>query len=92
MARGYDAKAGRDGLIVFRPKRRKARLPLRGLAILAITPLCFKGLVLMKIGDLAYQARVDALTSGSMAEQIGGYLLQIDPVTRFLAGQFAALF
>ncbi|HEY9037380.1 MAG TPA: hypothetical protein VIN05_00320 [Roseovarius sp.] len=92
MARGYEAKVGRDGLIVFRPKRRKPRLPLRGLAILIAAFFGFKVLVLMQIGDLAYQARIDAMMSRSTAERVGAYALQIDPVTRTIARQLAPLF
>ncbi len=92
MARGYDAKVGRDGLIVFRPKRPKPRLPLRGLILLVAAFIGFKVLVLMQIGDLAYQTRIDAMMSGSKAEKVGAYVLQIDPVTRTIADQLAPLF
>lgn len=92
MARGYDAKVGRDGLIVFRPKRQKARLPLRSLIVVAVAFIGFKVLVLMQIGDAAYQARIDAMMTGSMGEQAGGYVLQLDPVTRTVAEQLAPLF
>ncbi len=92
MARGYEAKVGRDGLIVFRPKRRKPRLPLRSMVLMIAAFFGFKVLVLMQIGDLAYQARIDALMSGSAAEQAGALVLQVDPVTRTIADQLAPLF
>lgn len=92
MARGYEAKVGRDGLIVFRPKRRKPRLPVRGLVVLIAAFFAFKVLVLMQIGDVAYQARVDAMMSGSFDERMGGIVLQIDPLTRTIAWQLAPLF
>lgn len=92
MARGYDAKVGRDGLIVFRPRRRKTRLPLRVLLLTVIAFIGFKVLVLMQIGDLAFQARIDAMMSGTVAEQIGGYILQLDPLTRLIADQLAPFF
>lgn len=92
MARGYKAKVGRDGLIVFRPKRRKISLPLRSLIVLIVAFFGFKVLVLMQIGDLTYQARMDALMGGSLVEQAGAYLLQLDPVTRMIAAQLTPLF
>ncbi len=92
MARGYEAKVGRDGLIVFRPKRRKPRLPLRGLAILIAAFFGFKVLVLMQLGDLMYQARVDAMMSGSFTERMGAVALQIDPLTQTIAQQLTPLF
>lgn len=97
MARGYDAKVGRDGLIVFRPKRRKAglplrNLPLRGLFLLVAAFFGFKVLVLLQIGDLAYQTRIDAMMSGTIAERAGAWALQIDPLTRTIVQQLAQMF
>ncbi|PVA10502.1 hypothetical protein DC366_09025 [Pelagivirga sediminicola] len=92
MARGYDAKVGRDGLIVFRPKRRRPSLPLRSLALLLVAFFAFKIFVLMQIGDLAYQARIDAMMDGSLPVQLGAYALQIDPLMRIVATQLAPFF
>ncbi len=92
MARGYDAKVGKDGLIVFRPRRRKLRLPLRGLFTLVAAFVGFKVLVLLQLGDLVYQARVEAMLTGSLPEWLGAQALGIDPVTRIIAGQLAPFF
>jgi hypothetical protein len=92
MARGYSAKVGHDGLIVFRAKRHRPNLRVRGLLVLIAAFVGFKVFVLMQIGDLAYQARIDALMSGSVAEQVGAYALQLDVVTRTIAAQLAPFF
>jgi hypothetical protein len=92
MARGYDARVGKDGLIVFRPRRRKLQVPLRGLVTLVAAVVGFKVLVLMQLGDLAYQARVDAMMAGALPERLGAQALRIDPVTRIVAGQLAPFF
>jgi hypothetical protein len=91
LARGYEAKVRPDGLIVFRPKRRRVNLPLRGLAMTLAAFIGFKVVVLMHLGDLSYQARIDALAAGSAAEKAGAWIMQIDPVTRTIAGQIAPL-
>ena len=91
MARGYDAKVGRDGLIVFRPKRKRRALPVRALLVTIAGFIAFKVLVLMSIGDIAYEERVAALAAGSVAEQAGAFVMQIDPVTQIIAAQLAPL-
>ena len=91
MARGYDAKVGRDGLIVFRPRRQRRSIAWRPLVLLIAAFFGFKVFILMQIGDLAYQQRVDTLTAGGLAEQIGAYFMQIDPVTRAVAVQITPL-
>lgn len=91
MARGYDAKVGRDGLIVFRPKRKRRSIPARALLVTIAAFFGFKVLVLMSIGDIAYDERVAALASGSAAERAGAIVMQIDPLTRSIADQLAPL-
>ncbi|WP_324751791.1 hypothetical protein [Roseovarius sp. Pro17] len=92
LAHGYEAKVGRDGLIVFRPKRRRRGVPLRSLIILIAAFVGFKVLVLMQIGDISYQERVNALASGTAPERIGAFAMQIDPVTRIIVQQVVPLF
>ncbi len=87
MARGYDCKVGRDGLIVFKPKRRRARFPWKGLMLLAIGVLSFKGLVIAYTGDDAYDQRVAELRVGTMPEQFGAVVMQTDPVSAMIATQ-----
>lgn len=88
MARGYDARVGHDGLIVFHPKRRKSRkkgFHLRALLLLPLALVGFKVLVLMQVGDASYQTRLDAMNAGTMPERAGAFVLQVDPVTRTVA-------
>ncbi|MFX0542812.1 hypothetical protein ACEWPM_013890 [Roseovarius sp. S4756] len=91
LARGYDAKVGSDGLIVFRPKRRRPGIPVRGIVLGLAAFFGFKALVLMQLGDIAYQDRVDGLAAGSAAEKAGAWIMQIDPVTEVIAAQIAPL-
>ncbi|MEB8388996.1 hypothetical protein OO012_17340 [Rhodobacteraceae bacterium KMM 6894] len=92
MARGYDSKVGRDGLIVFRPKRRKAAMPVRGLILAAVALFGFKALVIVQLGASTYDARVEGLQAGTTLEQIGAFVMQADPVSAALAVQMAPLF
>ncbi len=91
LARGYSASVGRDGLIVFRPKRRRPGLPLRGIALALIAFFGFKALILMQLGETSYQARASALAAGNFGEQVGAWMMQLDPITRAIAAQIAPL-
>ncbi len=91
LARGYKAKVGRDGLIVFQPKRRRAGLPVRGILLTVVAFFAFKALVLLHLGDVAYSERADALAAGTVAEQVGAWVMQIDPVTHTIVTQIAPL-
>lgn len=92
LAQGYDCKVGRDGLIVFRPKRRKASFPIRGLVLAVLAFVCFKGLVMAQIGPALYQSRVDTLGEGAVFERIGAFVMQADPVTVYIAETLAQVF
>ncbi len=85
LAQGYSARVSKDGLIVFRPKRRQSRISLRGVALLAVGFLCFKGILLAHLGATTYENRIAALQDGTLIEQGGAYVMQIDPVSNAIA-------
>lgn len=85
LANGYSAKVTRDGLIVFRPKRRAQGFSVRGLALLVVGFFLFKALILAHLGNTVYEQRVDALQSGTMVEQAGAFVMQQDGVTQTIA-------
>ena len=92
MAHGYDSKVGRDGLIVFRPKRRRRGMPIRGLMLAGAAFLGFKALLIVQLGASTYDARVQVLQGGTTVEQIGAFVMQADPVSTALSIQMAPLF
>lgn len=92
LAQGYDCKVGRDGLIVFKPKRRKASFPVKGLLLTAAAFIGFKGVVMAQIGASLYEARVEALQQGTLFEQVGAFVMQADPLTTLIAEKVAPLF
>ncbi|MDX1784978.1 MAG: hypothetical protein R3210_02540 [Roseovarius sp.] len=92
LARGYDSKVGPDGLIVFRPKRRKMSFPLRGFVLLIMGVLLFKGLIMAQIGADAYDARIEVLEQGTVLEQVGAVVMYADPITEAIAEKATPLF
>lgn len=86
MAHGYECRVGQDGLITIRPKRRRVIVPLKGLVLLLLAFICFKGLIMAWVGDAVYELRIDALNHGPVFEQVGAFVMQADPITRQIAG------
>jgi len=92
MAHGYDAKVSRDGLIVFRPKRRKVGIPLRWIVVALAGAIFFKGLIIANLGVAAYADRVEALRGGSAINQIGAFVMQPDRASVYISGKLAPIF
>ncbi|WP_294614647.1 hypothetical protein [Roseovarius sp.] len=87
MGRGYVGRVGKDGLIVFRPKRRKGGFPLRGVVYLAAGFIFFKAVIIAHVGASLYQERLAQLAEGSVVEQAGAAVMQPDAVSAMLAGK-----
>lgn len=79
-----------DGLIIEHPgHRRRRQVPVRGFVLIALAFIGFKVLVLASLGQGAYQARVNTLAQGTVFEQIGAQLMNVDPVTAAVAKEAA---
>lgn len=85
MANGYTPRVGADGLIVIKPKRAKARLPYKAILLAALGFIAFKAFMLASIGPDAYTDRVAQLNNGTVFEQGGAWVMQVDPATQFAA-------
>ncbi|MCR9112353.1 MAG: hypothetical protein NXH84_03715 [Rhodobacteraceae bacterium] len=85
LVNGYSAKVSKDGLIVFRPKRRTNSFSVRGLLMLVLGFFLFKGMIMAHLGGTIYDQRVEALKAGTVIEQGGAYLMQRDPITEAIA-------
>ena len=86
LAGGYVSVVGEDGLIVVKPRRKRARLPIKSFLFLAVGLLCFKALILASLGQPVYEDRLDKLRAGSTVERAGAWVMQMDPVSTALAG------
>ncbi|WP_058283278.1 hypothetical protein [Ruegeria denitrificans] len=85
LSRGYRATMRKDGLVVMKPQRVKSAVPAKLLLICLAGLFAFKVFLLTSLGASAYQYRVDSLAQGTSVEQAGAWLMQIDPVSEFLA-------
>lgn len=91
MAHGYVTKMDKSGLIIQQPDRKVGSAGKRLLFYSVLVFLGFKVLLLSGLGIDAYSAHLDALARGSVYEQAGAWLMQIDPLTARLAGIVAPL-
>lgn len=87
MARGYEMAVRRDGLMVVRARRpaRRRFVPLRAVLYLCLGFCAIKALMVTAIGQSTYEMRVAKLAQGAVVEQGGAILMQVDPVTEYLA-------
>lgn len=86
LERGYVGKVRSDGLIVFKPRRRRPTIPVRGLTYLVLGFIFFKAVVLAHLGGVTYEARVAQLAEGHLLEQAGAAIMRPDPLSRWMAG------
>lgn len=85
LAQGYVSKVGKDGLIVFRPKRRTGGFPLRGLLYVVLGFTFFKAVIIAHLGVALYDDRLARLSEGSIVEQAGAVVMQADPISLMLS-------
>ncbi len=89
MERGYVTEVGPDGLIMAKPVRARSSLSLRPLVYCIAGLLLFKGLLLAQLGTSVYVERVDRLQKGTAVEQAGAWVMQVDPVSKWIADRIA---
>lgn len=87
MERGYVGKVSKNGLIVFRPKRRRAAIPVRGLVYIVAGFVLFKSVVIAHLGLALYEDRLAQLSQGSFVEQAGAMVMQPDRLSEMIAAK-----
>lgn len=91
LARGYTATMRPDGLIVLEPRRIQFKLPVRGFVLLMAVFMTFKGFMLTSLGHAPYDARLTILEGGTLYEQVGAFVMGVDPVSRAIADLLALI-
>lgn len=86
---GFEA-AGTLGRSHYVQPVRRRRLWLGPVLFLMVCGFCLKGAIYHTVGAVAYQDRVTRLQAASGFDALGGWLMQADPVTLFVARQIAA--
>jgi hypothetical protein len=83
---GHRLTVDETGLMTLIPTGERRRqigrmIPVRALMVMAAVLLSFKGFLLYQLGYGVYAAKLSSMQKGDAVDQIGAYLMQIDPVT-----------
>ncbi|WP_407492256.1 hypothetical protein [Pseudooceanicola sp. MF1-13] len=83
---GHRTELDENGLMKLIPTGERRRqinrmIPLRAAMIIAGVLLSFKGFLLFKLGFGVYTAKVNAMAQGDTMDQVGAWIMQIEPVT-----------
>ncbi|MEM9432719.1 MAG: hypothetical protein AAGA12_02260 [Pseudomonadota bacterium] len=78
---------GDDGLVVEVVKReRRGLIPYRTILLIIVLGLVTKGFLFARLGEAEYLNRISELRAGSGVEVSAAFMLDADPVTRWVAG------
>lgn len=87
--KGFEAPGALGRSYYYRPPRKRRSVLWPVLFLLAIGML-MKGAIYFATGPQLYNSRVTELrASTGVVEQVGGFVMQLDPVTQWLAGEIA---
>jgi len=90
MAKGYVTRIQRNGLVSNRPRRSTGlRVSPVGVLMLIAGFFGFKGVLLAHLGTTTYNERIATLAEGTVIEQAGAWIMQIDPLMLFFARVFS---
>lgn len=86
---GFDA-AGTLGRSAFQKTRRRRRSLLPILALMLVAGFGLKAMIFQSVGAASYNDRVQGLSEGEGFDRLGGWLMQADPLTVYLASRIDA--
>lgn len=92
QAKGYGHEApgtlGRS--VTYGLSRARRRVSVMPLVFVAVAAFGLKATILHSVGAEVYGARVAALQAGQGFDRLGGWLMQVDPVTAFVAEKISS--
>lgn len=91
MAHGYVTRMNRNGIIEQVPDRHIGGFGVRVVLRLALAVMAFKVFAFAWLGEAPYLSTVQALSTGTMYEKAGAWIMQADPATRALAEVIAPI-
>ena len=83
---GFEAAGALGRSFYNRPKSRRRSL-LVPVTVLVLGCFVLKGIIYHSVGAQTYDDRVAVLMAGKGVEPVGGWIMQPEPVTRFVADQ-----
>ena len=87
---GFEAAGTLGRSFYYRPQARRRSI-LGPVLFLIISAFLLKGVIYYGVGSQTYHDRVVSLMAGQGIERAGGWLMQADPVTMFVADKVAQI-
>lgn len=84
---GHEAPGTLGRSVTYGLKKARLRLRVMPLLFVVFAAVGLKATILHSVGMASYETRIAALSSGQGFDRLGGWLMQIDPVTAFVAGK-----
>lgn len=92
LAKGYTTKMNGNMIVEHRPRNKAASsIPFKGLLMMVAGLAFFKAVIIAHLGTTVYGERIAKLADGTWIEQGGAFVMQIEPVSMFVA-RFVAPF
>lgn len=86
---GHEAPGTLGKSITYGRAKSRLIIPVMPLVFVVLAAVGLKATILHFVGTADYQARVERLNAGQGFDRLGGWLMQVDPVTGFVAGKIA---
>lgn len=86
---GHEAPGTLGRLATYGKRKKRSRVRVMPLVFVLFAAIGLKATILHFVGTADYQSRVERLSAGQGFDRLGGWLMQIDPVTGFVAGKIA---
>lgn len=97
LQEGHRLELDDTGLMKLTPTGMRRRqigrmMPIRAMLIIAVVLLTFKGFLLYQLGFATYTAKVATMARGDTVDQVGAWVMQLEPVTLWVYHAFTYLF
>ena len=86
---GHEAPGTLGKSITYGRAKSRIKIPVLPLVFVLFAAVGLKATILHFVGAADYQTRVERLNAGQGFDRLGGWLMQVDPVTGFVAGKIA---
>ncbi|WP_430463239.1 hypothetical protein [Tabrizicola sp.] len=88
---GHESPGTLSRAATYGLRKKRTRLRVMPLVFVAVAAVGLKATILHSVGEIAYQERVAALSAGQGFDRLGGWLMQVDPVTAYVAQQLGVM-
>lgn len=86
---GHESPGTLGRSVTYGRPRARIRVPVMPLVFVAVAAIGLKATIYHFVGATDYEARVERLNAGEGFDRLGGWLMQVDPVTSYVAGKIS---